>query len=320
MDLWRRALILAGGATAAAVVGYVGASWYVYRLLTRAEAHCPGDLPQDPMSFTIEGVDTSPYRMPPPEDVTFPSRDDPDVTISAFWEPSSVRRDAPAVIVVHGQSSCKRHAENLLAAGMLHRAGFSVLLIDLRDHGDSTIVDGRFAGGTDEYRDVLGAHDWLRARSVPPERVAVMGTSLGAATSMIAFGEEPGLAAVWADSSYADVEETIHDELIRNGLPTFLAPGGVLVGRFLGVDLLAFSPLAATAKAKGRPIFITHGALDDRLPVRYAFQLAAGVRLAGGRVEPWVVPGAGHTKASRLVPDEYERRLVEFFKGALGTP
>lgn len=320
MSLLPWALAFAGGVTAAAIVGYLGASWYVYRLLTRAEAHCPGDPPQDPTSFTVDGLDTTPYRMPPPEDVTFPSRDDRDVTISAFWEPSSVRPDAPAVIVVHGQSSCKRHAENLLSAGMLHRAGFSALLIDLRDHGDSTIVDGRFAGGTDEYRDVLGAHDWLRARSVPPVRVAVMGISLGAATSMIAFGEEPGLAAVWADSSYADVEETIRDELGRNGLPTFLAPGGLLVGRILGDDLLAFSPLAATAKANGRPIFITHGALDDRLPVRYAFELAAGVQLAGGRVEPWIVPGAGHTKASRLVPDEYERRLVEFFRGALGAP
>ena len=182
-------------------------------------------------------------------------------------------------------------------------------------------MDGRFAGGTDEHRDVLGAYDWLRARSNPPERIGVIGVSLGAATSMIAFGEEPGLAAVWEDSSFADIEEAIRDELNRNGYPTLLAAGGVLVGRlFFGDDLVAFSPLEATAKANGRPIFITHGAMDDRLSVRYAFELAAGVWLAGGQVEPWIVPGAGHTKASRLVPDEYERRLVKFFKGALGAP
>ncbi len=309
-------------AVAAATLGYLGASWYVYDQLSHAEAGCPGENAiHDPTSFNVDGVDTTPYHMPPPETVTFPSRGEADIAIAAWWEPSLVRPNAPAIILVHGLNGCRRNSENLLAAGMLHRAGFSVLLIDLRDHGDSTVEDGRYAGGTDEHRDVLGAYDWLRTRPEPPERVGVLGFSLGAATAMIAFGEEPGLAAVWEDSGFADIDQAIRDELARNGYPTYLAPGGILLGRIVvGDDLAAFSPLRAVAKADGRPVFITHGSRDERLSVRYAFELAAEIWLTGGDVDPWIVAGAGHTAAADLLPDEYDRRLVAFFIMALGRP
>ena len=44
----------------------------------------------------------------------------------------------------------------LTPAGMLWRNGFNVLLIDLRDTGDSTFQDGRSTIGNEEHRDVLG--------------------------------------------------------------------------------------------------------------------------------------------------------------------
>jgi dipeptidyl aminopeptidase/acylaminoacyl peptidase len=40
-------------------------------------------------------------------------------------------------------------------------------------------------------------------------------------------------------------------------------------------------------------------------------------KAAGIDVEMWIVPGAGHTAAYRLVPDDYERRLDEFFERTL---
>ncbi|HLO35912.1 MAG TPA: alpha/beta fold hydrolase, partial [Candidatus Deferrimicrobium sp.] len=107
------------------------------------------------------------------------------------------------VILVHGYNACRRDWTVLLPAGMLHQAGFGVVVPDLRNHGDSDIDDGRWAGGAKEYRDVLGAFDWLRAHGVPGERIGIFGASLGAATATIATGEEPGVAALWADSSYA---------------------------------------------------------------------------------------------------------------------
>jgi dipeptidyl aminopeptidase/acylaminoacyl peptidase len=255
--------------------------------------------------------------MPEYREVTFPSRD-PDVDISAWYVPADRGAAGPAVVMVHGLDSCKREDRMLLAAGMLHRAGISTLLIDLRNHGSSTVVNGRYAGGTREYRDALAGWDWLVEQGFEPDRVGLFGMSLGAATALIATGEEPRVAAVWEDSSYADLDVAVQAELARHGYPAFLRYGGYVMARVRsGDDLLGLSPLQAVSKLDGRPIFITHGSADTRLSPSYAADLTAAVRADGGTAEPWIVDGAEHTQAVVLDPAGYERRLDDFFTTAL---
>ncbi|MCC6802583.1 MAG: prolyl oligopeptidase family serine peptidase [Anaerolineae bacterium] len=308
-----------------AAAAYVGASMVVYNRLSSVEAHCAGDadtLDNTPASFnTYNNLDTTPYQVTDYEEVSFPSRDD-HLSIAAWFIPvSDDASAAPTVILVHGLDSCRRSPAILLAAGMLHRNGFNALLLDLRDHGDSQVEDGRYAGGTEEYRDVLGAWDWLiTEKNAAPERIGLLGTSLGAATTLIAAGEEPRVAAVWEDSSYADLHEAIRAELARNGYPEFLVDSAVLMGKLVsGDDLGSLSPLKAVEKMNGRPLFITHGDADTRLSVQYASDLADAIRASGGTVEPWIVAGAEHTRAIFLHPDEYEQHLVEFFAENLGA-
>ena len=168
-------------------VGYGAASAVVYDKLTKVTGDCPPAWAEnDPTDFKLYGYDggpvpdredfdTSPYFMPEPEVVTIPSRD-AGIEVSGWYIPAA-EPDTPTVIVVHGVTACKRDHAVLLPAGMLHRNGFSVLLIDLRDHGDSTFEDGRYAGGTEEHRDVLGAWDWLQsAKGVPAERIGWSGS------------------------------------------------------------------------------------------------------------------------------------------------
>ena len=86
----------------------------------------------------------------------------------------------------------------LIPAGMLARNGINVLLIDLRDVGDSTYEDGRSAIGNEEYMDVLGVFDWLTwARRARAERVGLAANSLGGASAVYAFSEEPRIFAVF---------------------------------------------------------------------------------------------------------------------------
>jgi dipeptidyl aminopeptidase/acylaminoacyl peptidase len=312
---------------AAGAAAYAGACMVVYSTLTRVPGTCrPEWRANRPPAFTVPPArgdgrpfETAAYAMPEPEDVRFPSRD-PEVTIAGWWLPAGP--DAPAVILVHGLTACRHDHAVLLPAGMLHRHGYSVLLIDLRDHGDSTIGDRRHAGGTDEYADVLGAWDWLVGeRGIDAARIGLLGISLGAATVLIAMGDEPRVAAAWADSSYADTRVAIRAELERAGFPAILEWGGLAIAVWLGGHgLYARSPLAAMRHLDGRPIALAHGDADARVSVAYAFELAAEVAAGGGHVEPWIVTGAGHTEAMTLVPDEYERRLVAFFGAALGGP
>jgi fermentation-respiration switch protein FrsA (DUF1100 family) len=256
--------------------------------------------------------------MPKYEEVRIASRD-PRIALSGWYVPGALGRSGPAVVVVHGLSSCKRQGGVLLPAGMLHRHGFSVLLVDLRDHGESAFEDGRYAGGTEEYLDVLGAWDWLQLRGHPAQRIGLLGRSMGAASVLIAAGEEPRVAATWEDSGYAAVDEAIHDELVRQRYPTWLAPAGILAARVIaGDDIASRSPLGAVTKLHGRPLFITHGDRDESFSVRFAYELADAVRRSGGRVELWIVRGAGHVQAAQLVPQEYERRLADFFARTLG--
>ena len=301
-------------------VGYVGASAYVYNRLSTTVAGCgvAENRAFTPAQFSSESVDTTPYLMPDYQEVTFSSRGD-EITLSAWYIPAEDEVNAPAVVLVHGLTSCKRSPSVLIPAGMLHRAGYSVVMPDLRDHGDSQIEDGRYAGGSEEWRDALGAWDWLvNERGIPAERVGMFGVSLGAATAMIATGEEPRVAALWEDSGFASIQAAVDAELRRNGFPTLLSGGALTLGRLIsGDDILAYSPLAAMSKLDGRPIFITHGSADARLSVQYAQDLAEAVRAAGGSVEPWIVDGATHVEAMFLQPEEYERRLLAFFDAAL---
>lgn len=304
-----------------ALAAYLYGSLVIYDQLSLTVAKCGGRFTENtPASFVSKGIDTAPYRMPDYESLTLASRD-PGIDISAWYVAAEDGTAGRAVVLVHGHDSCKRDDQILLAAGMLHRDGIAVLLIDMRNHGDSTVVNGRYAGGTREYRDALAGWDWLvNERGFAPSRVGMYGQSLGAATALIATGEEPRVAAVWEDSSYADLDVAVQAELARNGYPSFIRFGGYLVARIRsGDDLLSLSPLGAVAKLDGRPIFITHGSADTRLSVQYALDLASAVAADGGSVQAWIVDGAEHTQAIVVQTAEYERRLDAFFDAALGA-
>jgi dipeptidyl aminopeptidase/acylaminoacyl peptidase len=306
-------VLLAGSA-------YMVAGYVVYDRSTRVDAQCGGRfVGSTPASFTAEELDATPYLMPSYEEVAFESRGDPDVRISGWWV-AGAATDGPTVVVVHGLNSCKRSPTVLLPAGMLHRAGYNVLLIDLRNEGDSTVTNGRFAGGVLEYKDVLGAWDWVRkVKGVPSGRIGLLGMSMGAASALIAMGQEPAVAAVWEDSSFSDINVAISDEVARNGFPTFLAPAAIMVGRLEGVDITAMGPLDAVARLNGRPIAIVHGTADTRMPVKHAYALIQAVKDHGGDPYTWLVDGVDHTRAVYAQPVEYESRLAEFFGPAIGV-
>jgi uncharacterized protein len=324
----RRRVVLLTSLIAVPLLAYGAGSAVVWDKLTAVPTQCGGRWTENtPQAFEAPAdyeLDTTPYLMPAPQEVRIPSRD-PGIEVAGWWIPAESAESgtpAPTVIVVHGFTACRRDHAVLLPAGMLHRNGFSVLLIDLRDHGDSTVEDGRFAGGTDEYRDVLGAWDWVRTeQGVAPASIGLLGVSLGAATVLLATGQEPEVAAVWEDSSYADLPSAIAAELSRNGYPTLLAFGGVQAARLIsGDDLTSYSPLDAVGMLDGRPIFITHGTADSRLSVDYGHRLEAAVQADGGSVESWYIDGAEHVESMLTDTEEYEQRLIAFFDGALARP
>lgn len=312
---------LAGG-------GYLGAGFLAWNTNMPVQPGCAmrefrDQTPADFLAYDGDHeleVDAAPYRFTDYEEVDFPSRGD-GLAIGAWYAPGPDGVASPTVIVVHGKASCRRDPVVLLPAAMLHRAGFGVLLIDLRNHGGSASDNGRFAVGAKEYRDVLGAWDWLVARGHDPGRIGLFGSSLGSASAIIALGEEPRIAAAWEDAGPADSRVALVENAIARGYPGWVVDAAVPVARLFGEpELLTRTPLEAMSRLAGRPFAIVHGLADGTVLPHHALDLALAAASAGVAVEPWFVPDAQHSEAVLLVPDAYEARLVAFFRGAIGSP
>jgi uncharacterized protein len=278
------------------------------------------DIKWPPSSRTL---DIAPYVMPDFSEVEVSSRAPSIGPLSAWWVPGRAP-DAPAVVVVHGGGACKKDHVALLHAGMLHRAGFGVLLFDQRDMGDSARQDGRWAAGTEEYLDVLGARDWVVAtQGLPASKVGLMGNSGGAMAVVIAAGKDATVAATWEDSGIADLNQAIREEIAFQGLPdavNLLVPGGLLIGRMVGFDPLSISPLDMASAIGSRPFAVVHGEQDPKSLVHHATDLAEVVARSVPGYTPWLVPCAQHVEAAFCATAEYESRLVAFFTAALGAP
>jgi dipeptidyl aminopeptidase/acylaminoacyl peptidase len=310
------------------VVGYFGIGYYAWANNTAVPTGC-GTRPfatSTPADFAVirqpdkRPVDASPYRFTDFKEVAFPTRDGT-LTVRGWYAAGAADAATPTVILVHGRASCRRDPNILLPAGMLHRAGFGVLLIDLRNHGDSDVDDGRWAGGSKEFDDALGAWDWLVSTGHDPRTIGLFGASLGGATVTIATGEEPRVAATWADSSPADIDQATAEYAESLGYPGWVATPATVMGRLIGEPTLATkSPSREVQGLAGRPFFIVHGLADTTVLPHHAVDLAEAAYLGGTSVEPWLVPGSAHTQEVFDEPDRYEARLLAFFSGAIGTP
>lgn len=319
----KRILIILAVAISVLAVLYLTVGYVIYDRLSRVSAGGGENAAYTPAFFKPykewPAFDESPYFMPVYEDVQFSSRQT-GINLKGWFVPGEP--SAPAVIVTHGLNGCKCDPNALTIAGMLHRNGFNVLLFDLREHGQSDIEDGRAAIGTDEYQDVLGAWDWLvNEKQFPTDRIGLFGESMGAGTTLIAFGREPRLAAIFVDSPYADLYQIVTDELIRNKYPTFFVPGAILMGKLIsGDNLLAYSPSDAFFNHLNRPIFIVHGTGDTRINVKHTRQLVQIASQTGANLTAWIPEGVEYVAAEFDYPREYEERLVGFFEKSLQAP
>ena len=111
--------------------------------------------------------------------------------LSATWH--APLQPAPAVLLVHMLS--RTHHEWDSAAQALSAAGFGVLALDLRGHGDSA---GSYADGlAPMQQDVQSALDWLKARpEVLSGRVGIAGASLGASLAVMVAASDGAVRSV----------------------------------------------------------------------------------------------------------------------------
>jgi pimeloyl-ACP methyl ester carboxylesterase len=191
-------------------------------------------------------------------------------------------------------------------------AGYNVLVFDLRGHGTS---DGaRVSGGYFERDDVLGAYDFLLSRGAEPGRVGLVGRSMGAGIAIMAAALEPGIAAVVADSPYAEVDDVIAQETARQTpaprwlVPVFLPGARLFADALYGIDLEALAPERDVQRLT-YPVYLIHGEADTRIPVSESYRVLAHAPRGSAL---WTLPGVEHVDAFREQPDEYTRRVLAY--------
>ena len=258
--------------------------------------------------------DSSKFWVREGESVLIPSRHSGVMISGRLTEVSPF---APIVIIVHGiKPSSKYDASPLAIHALLIKAGFNTLRIDLQNYGESSKVDHFIKLGQQEYKDVLGAFDWLLMHGYKKENIGLAGLSLGAVTSAIAFSQEPDMPSLWMDSPFVDFATMCRYELKLKRIPIPICWGAQTMGKLiLGVDPSAISS-ASILNKKWRPIFITHCLDDKRIPVQHSQQL---VKLASDRqfsIQSWF-PEGDHLQALFREPSLYQKNITEFFRRSL---
>lgn len=261
-------------------------------------------------------IDLSRYAISPYETVHFPSRQ-PGINIVGWW--AEAKPGAPAVILVHGLEGCKNAIDVLIPAGILWHNDFNVLLIDVRDVGDSDPEDGWTSLGNDESLDVLGALDWLMtSKGYTPERIGLFGVSLGGTTALYAFQDEPRIGALFLEATCVDPQEIVSDQLTAHGLPGCLARPATTVYQLVSrEDMTSHNPFDAISAITDRPVYIVHSQGDHRVSVRQSQELAGVAVAAGVKVQAWFPEQSRHLQTPALYPEEFEQRLTGFFRQIL---
>ncbi len=242
-------------------------------------------------------------------DVEFPSRDG---LMLRGWLMEG-EETKPTLILSHGLFRSRQ--EGLKRGAALNKRGFSVLLFDFRNHGESEPKSASL--GLLERHDILGACDFLR-ETKDKQRFVLLGVSMGAVAGIHAAEElRQSVVAIIADSPFQSLDETIthHTKLILN-LPSFPF-ADIFVWNFTRINQYSaedLNTLEALQRLDEIPILFIYGQEDLRVPPSARQNIFDAVPYAKKKMVTF--EDATHGAVYRLNPELYVDTVVEFLREA----
>lgn len=232
-------------------------------------------------------------------EVDFKSSDG--VKLSGWFLPNN--KTTSAIIVMHGYPADKA---NLLGVAEFLSKDFNVFLFDFRSFGKS---GGKYTtAGYLERKDLLGAVNYLE-KEKNTTKIGLYGFSLGGAVALMTNHEN--VKAIVADSAYAELRHMAENMygiffVLKYPLAYLTKLYGIL---FLGINIDDASP-AGNIKNLKIPILLIHAGKDSQIPASEAYLLHD----ANKKAELWIVENAEHGMAHSINPEEYEKKVLEFFR------
>lgn len=217
--------------------------------------------------------------------------------------------DEKYVILVHGYKSDMTAMYSY--AKHYYDEGYSVLLIDLRAHGES---EGKYIGMGWLDKDDL--NQWINALAYkyPDAQIVLHGVSMGAATVLMTSGDDmsSNVKAIIEDCGYTSAYDIFSLELEKRfeNIPAFptMDIASVVCKLDAGYTFKEASALEQVKKSTTPTLFI-HGTGDDFVPVDMANELYDA---AGCEKELYIVEGAGHAHSKDIDPDKYFDTVFTF--------
>ncbi|SEH02203.1 hypothetical protein SAMN05444920_124138 [Nonomuraea solani] len=226
------------------------------------------------------------------------------------------------VVFVHGFANNRMENRSfVLMSRRLEREGIASVRFDLSGHGESDgdFFDVTITGEMAETRSVVRA---VRGFDfADPDRIGLVGMSMGGVVAGIVAAEEPGVRAVclWSPAAVApfevgagrlkgrDIGAEIEEKGYFDADSHRMSPA--LVDDIAGLDVYGRSrPFTG-------PVLIVHGDRDDIAPVSYARRYLDHY---DGNAELDVVEGADHGWSTVPHRDHLHDATARFFRRHLG--
>ena len=194
----------------------------------------------------------------------------------------------------------------------LVKDGYGVLQIDSRACMNPTTP---VTLGGDEIYDAVAGVDFLLARSdVDPNKIGAIGFSMGGATVIRAAARHPVIKAVIRDGGFSNLGAMLDGANQSSSLPMRLFyKTSILFYRIqTGIDPWTVNPLADVSNVSPRLVMLIYGQFEQDYGVEQFEKGGDGNIL-------WIVPGGRHGQNHLIAPEEYERRILDFFDQAFGN-
>lgn len=213
-------------------------------------------------------------------------------------------------IVIHGY--CSQGKDMTYYAKQYYNKGYNVLILDLRGHGKS---EGDYIGmGWHDRLDIIDWTNYLINKN-PNSKIILHGISMGAATVMMATGENlpNNIKIAIEDCGYSSIWDEFKMQLkVLFNLPEFpvLNAASAVCKIRAGYMLEEGSAVEQVRKSKTPTLFI-HGDLDSFVPFE---MLDIVYQAASCEKEKLVIKGAAHAEASSVNPNLYWETIDEFIE------